>query len=713
MKRLAAIIGAIVGTIIGCLILWLWAPLPAVPSAMELERLAEGFEAEIIRDEWGVPHIYGTRDADTAFGLAYAHAEDDYETIQQTVAATRGVLARYEGKGAAPTDYIVALMDVWGTIDQRYGRAVPEDVKALAKGYAAGLNLYAAQHRPDTWKGLAPFTAEDIIAGFIFKTPFFYGLDETLLDLYNDDRVEQVALDPGQGTQSWHVGQGSERGSNAFAVAPKRTTDGSTQLIINSHQPMTGPVAWYEAHIVSDEGIDMTGGVFPGTPVILHGFNAALGWANTVNKPDLADVYRLKLNPDNKGEYLLDGAWQEFSREKVTIPVKLWGPFVFKAKREVLRSVHGPVVQVDHGTYALRYAGMGEIRQLEQYYRLNQAHSFDGFMAAMEMNALPSINYVYADRAGNIVFIHNGQYPERIEGWDWKKDLPGDRRDLIWSSYRPFREVPKLINPASGFVYNANNTPYSATDGGDNLTADQFSPTMGLQENETNRSLRVMELTDGYSVLNEAALLSIKFDTRYAEESLAVEIISDLIDLEADYPAYQEAIDLLSAWDGALELDSLALPGLVIMPEVTAPLTRIDPPTREKALREAMAFLQKHYGRLDVRWGEVNRLIHGDVDMPVAGGPDTLRAIYPAQERVDGKLQATAGDTWIAHVVWDRNGQQTAKVIHQFGSATLNKESRHYDDQAPLFATEEWRQAHLTREDILAHATRQYRIGGF
>lgn len=163
---------------------------------------------------------------------------------------------------------------------------------------------------------------------------------------------------------------------------------------------MTGPVAWYEAHIASDEGLDITGGIFPGTPVILHGFNHDIGWANTVSAQDLSDTYVLTRNPDNPGQYLLDGEWRDFETSTATLHVRLWGPFALKVKRPVLRSAHGPVIETKTATYAIRYAGMGEIRQLEQYYRLNKSTGLDSFLEAMSINALPSINYVFADKSG-------------------------------------------------------------------------------------------------------------------------------------------------------------------------------------------------------------------------------------------------------------------------------------------------------------------------
>ncbi len=233
----------------------------------------------------------------------------------------------------------------------------------------------------------------------------------------------------------------------------------------------------------------------------------------------MSDVYVLTRNPENEMQYWLDGEWLDFEVSEVTLQVKLFGPFMYPTKRKVLRTKHGPVIENANASYALRYAGMGEIRQMEQYYRFNQADNLDSFMSAMAMNALPSINYIYADRDDNIAFIHNAQYPLRNDNWDWSKDMTGDRSDLIWHGYHPYSAVPKLVNPQSGMVFNANNTPYSATDGADNLKKSDFPQSMGLAENQTNRSLRFIELNDGVSSIGKKKILAMKFDTVYSDKS--------------------------------------------------------------------------------------------------------------------------------------------------------------------------------------------------
>lgn len=695
--------------------IWLYDPLPANPSAAELSANASDYDVEIIRDEWGVPAIFGVTDADVSFGLAYAHAEDDFQTTQETIAATRGVLARYRGFDATATDYVVAFMQIWPTLERRYATDVPDDVKVLATAYAEGLNLYAAHHPDQTWQGLAPFTAQDVVAGFMFKTPFFYGFDKSLKSLFDPERTLEIALSPTGDDTAWSLTQsrGVELGSNAIAVAPKRSADGATRLLINSHQPMTGPVAWYEAHLQSQAGWKMSGGVFPGTPVILHGYGPNLGWANTVNHIDLVDSYVLTRNPDNPLQYELDGEWQDFDVQSVAIDVHLWGPFRFPAKRRLLRSEHGSVIEAGGNTVAVRYAGMDEVRQLEQYYRLNRSQNLNEFMASMALNALPSINYVYADRDGNIGFIHNAQYPERLTGWDWRKDLPGNRRDLIWQRYRDFAQVPKLINPESGLVFNANNTPFSATDGRDNLQPDDFPESMGLATNQTNRALRLLELNDGESLVSRDQLLAQKFDTRYALDSDHAQIIQALLQIDfSTEPSLQAAQNYLRGWDyNTNQENPHAALAVMVMREITqsdTPEDRSEAGLRA-ALAQAVAYLNRHYGSYQVSWGEVNRLVRGKVNLPVDGGPDVLRAIYAMDFKPDQKAWASHGDTWIALVEWDTNQNQSARVIHQFGSATSDQNSPHYADQAPLFVNKQWRMPVLDKESWAARASRRYR----
>ena len=668
---------------------------PAAPDPAILIAKAARYNVHIVRDNFGVPHVFGETDADVGFGIGFAHSEDDFATIQDVALATRGTLAASEGAKAAPGDYLVRAMRVWDTVNAKYDRELPADVKMVLEAYADGVNYYAALHPGAVKAGLLPLTGRDIAAGFVFKTPFFYGLADTL---------RKLTADTG-GKPPLPIG------SNGIAVAPNRSSDGATRLLVNSHQPYAGPVAWYEAVLQSEQGWHVAGGFFPGTPFMLHGHNEHLGWANTVNNPDLVDIYRLTINPANDNQYKLDGKWRDFQIEDAAIRVKIFGPLIWTVHRPVLFSAHGPVFKTDHGVFAVRYAGMGEVRQVLQYYRLNKARSLDEWKAAMRLQALPSINYVYADEKGNIGYVYNGQFPVRKDGVNWQDYLPGDRSDLIWHSYLPFEREPQLWNPKSGFVFNSNNTPFQATAPQDDLNPADYPAWMGIQSNMTNRALRALETFGADPHISADAFRHYKFDVRYSDKSdVAKMIVEVCAHPDSDLVS---ACTLLKSWNRSADIHSRGAALAILM---AAPVSRARHDqdwslTPVIALHRAIDLLQSHFHRIDPEWGQVNRFRRGAVDLPIDGGPDTYRAVYGEPRPDDGTLTAVDGDTLIMFVSWDRNGQLSSQSIHQFGSATLDYTSPHFADQSPLFVAMKTKPVLFTREELQGHIAADYRPG--
>ena len=446
--------------------------LPSGPAPSTFEGLGEKYEVRILRDDFGVPHIFGKTDTDTAFGLAYAHCEDDFPTFVESLLQVRGEMASYGGKDHAPVDFLAKLLRVNEMVAEGYP-SLPEKVRALCDAYADGVNFYVVKNPDALPQRYLPIRGEDIVAGFVFKGPFFYGLDNEIKALFGETRKKQLTeKNSGGGTaaavERWLGKRGIAVGSNAFAVAPSRTADGSTYLAINSHQPWEGPVAWYEAHLVSEEGWNCIGGLFPGVPLILIGHNEHLGWAHTVNSPDLVDIYVLEVNPENPNQYKFDGEWLDFEVRQIPIEIKIWGPARWTIHREALWSVHGPAVRQSHGVYAIRYANMGDVRQVQQWYEMNKATNFEQWQSAMRMRATASLNSVYADKEGNIYYLFNGKIPVRAEGYNWEHYLPGNTSETLWDKTISFDAMPQVLNPTSGFVQNCNNTPFRTTVGKDN-----------------------------------------------------------------------------------------------------------------------------------------------------------------------------------------------------------------------------------------------------
>lgn len=670
---------------------------PAPPDLAALIARAARYDVHIRRDSWGVPHIWGKRDADVAFGIGFAHSEDDFATIQDVALASRGTLAAANGLGGATTDYLVHLFRVWENVNARYEKDLPADVRSVAEAYADGVNYYAALH-PEKVKGeLLPLTGKDVVAGFVFKTPFFYGLDGMLRRLNVETGGKPLP----------------EIGSNGLAVGPHRSADGATRLLVNSHQPYAGPVAWYEAVLQSGEGWHVAGGLFPGSPFMLHGHNEHLGWANTVNAPDLADIYQLTINPANDNQYRLDGTWRDFEKSDAAIRVKLFGPLYWTFHRDVLWSAQGPVFKTDHGVFAIRYAGMNEIRQVLQYYRLNKARDLDEWKAAMRLQALPSINYIYADEHGTIGYVYNGQFPVRKEGFNWRGFLPGDRSDLIWHAYLPFDKIPQLWNPKSDFVFNSNNTPFQATAPEDDLKPSDFSPTLGIQTNMTNRARRALETFGADTSITADEFRTYKFDLSYSAHADIARLIAEVTAANPGADAdLKQAQAILKNWNRRTDMHNRGAALGVLMGVRAAPQEPggawKEPPL--DALKEAITILKTHFGRLDPEWGEVNRFRRGKLDVPVDGGPDVYRAVYGKQQD-DGTLTAVDGDTLIMFVTWDKNGKLSSQSIHQFGSATLDETSPHYADQSPLFVKMQMKPVWFTEDELRGHVEADYRPG--
>jgi len=687
---------------------------PAPPDPASLIAKAAQYRVRIERDTFGVPHMIGPRDADVAFGMAFAHCEDDFTTIQQVALAVRGQLAAAEGPSAAVTDYLVHLFRIWETVDAKYESDLPPDLRQVLEAYADGVNYYAALHPGQVMRGLLPFTGKDVVAGFTFKLPFFYGLDQVLRKVTSPEMSDGISNISKNGKDPFLLADMRlPIGSNAVAVAPSRSADGATRLLVNSHQPYTGPVSWYEAVLDSGEGWHVAGGFFPGSPFMLHGHNQHLGWANTVNGPHLADVYKLVVNPANPNQYRLDGQWRDFQKSDAKIRVKIWGPLIWPAHREVLWSEQGPVMRTARGAFAIRYAGMNDIRPPLQYFRLNKAANMEEWRAAMRLQAIPSLNYVYADEKGNIGYIYNGSFPVRKEGPDWRDVLPGDRSDLIWRSYLPFDKEPQIWNPLSGFVFNSNNTPFHATAPGGDLKPEDFSPALGIQTDMTNRGWRAIETYGADPRITAEAFHAYKYDLTYSQRSEEMQIFNELVAIDPGKdPDVQQALAVLKRYDGKTDVANrgAALAILTIEPVLRARLEGKAPKRLIDSLREAIQTLKTHFRRLDPEWGQVNRFRRGALSLAIDGGPDIFRGVY-GEKQPDGTLTAVAGDTLIMFVTWDKSGKLTSESIHQFGSATVDQKSPHYADQAPRFIAMKTKPVLFTQAQLAGHLEADYRPG--
>lgn len=687
-----------------------------MPNMQKFVEKAQYYNVEVLRDTYGIPHIYGQKDVDTAFGLGYVQSEDDFATVQSMILATRGMLSAEIGTKAAQTDFVVQFMGVWDTVDTQYDSQVPDKIKDIAQAYADGINLYAAEHQSEVSTYLLPVKAKDVIAGFTFKTPMFYGFDKILADLVNPDSPIDLAPTQVDSALIWQGNHALPIGSQGIGIAPNRSADGLTHLLINSHQPLTGPVAWYEARLHSEEGWNMVGSTFPGSPVIIHGHNNHLGWANTVNKPDLVDIYKMTINPNNENQYLLDGEWKTFNTKTAKILVKLLGPIRWTFEKDIKISEHGPVMETEKGAYAMRWAGMNEVRTLEFMFATNKATNIKEFEDALKLNAMPSINFVYADREGNVAHYYNAKFPKRIKGWQWDKVLPGDRSELIWHDFLDFSFMPKTVKPQSGLVYNANNPPWMATDGNDDPRLNDFPESMGIETFVTNRALQIEEELKDHDQISLSQLKAVKYDLAYHPNSnqmtyfskwLNQQDLSDFSELERQALSALQKWDLTTHWSNT----QAALAVMTIAPVQKARGNIVEMAQITEAFKDSVALLVKYHGTFNVPYGDVFRLKRADKNLPISGGPDILRAVYGREMDEKGQIENIAGDGFMMFVSWDKNGVVNSEAIHQYGSATLDSNSPHYADQMQMFVDHKERVVPFNRMELETQVTRRYRPG--
>ena len=680
--------------------------------------LGDKYQVVIERDHLGVPHIIGERDVDAAFGFAYAQAEDNWQIIHDTIPFYRGTNAAINGKDAATVDFLVQWLGIWETIDRDYETQLKPETRAWIGAFVDGINYYAALHPEQTNPSIFPITEKDVVAGYMLRHLLFYGFDASITELFEPQRQRPVSRGPADADkQARPMAEGVTIGnlpvgSNAIAVSAPFTIDGATRLAINSHQPTTGPVAWYEAHIQSKEGLNVMGGLFPSSATMGVGFTENLAWGATVNKPDLVDIYVLDMDPNDPMRYKLDGEWKTLEAKDIEIEVKLFGFLPWTVTEVGLKSEHGPVIQNDHGTYAVRYAGMGEVRQLEQWLAMSKAQNFEQWRDAMRIQAFASFNFVYADREGNTMFVHNSLTPKRLPSYDWTQYLPGDDGRLIWQDYMDFDDLPQVINPASGYIHSANQTPFQVSAEADNPNKDDYAIEDGFPTRMTNRADRGLELLAELESISEQQFFDIKHDKKYSVNSRAYAYLqqaasADLGVIQGDnLQSYQDAQTLIANWDLSTDIENrgAALSACVLGGEWLSEQRGSDAPKALDELVRCTNLLLSTSGRIDPLWGDVNRHVRGDLNIPVAGGPDTLRAIYGMGMEKDGYLTNVAGDGLYYQVSWDAQGNLKVRGVHQYGAATLDENSPHYADQAEDYANE------ILHDPLFDDARRQAKI---
>ncbi|HUP20390.1 MAG TPA: acylase [Gemmatimonadota bacterium] len=659
--------------------------------------------AEILWDEWGVPHIYA---ADLvplmrAFGRAQAAAHGDL--VLSLYAESRGRAAEQRGPEMAESDRRIRTLGI-PELAAEWHVAQSAEARAWLAAFAEGFNDYAAEHPEaidDALEGVLPVTGADPLAHVLRVVHFGF-----------------VAA-------PWDAaGAGSTLGSNAWAIAPSRSESGNALLLANPHLPWDGPFTWFEAHLVAP-GLDASGAALVGMPFLGIAFNDRLGWSHTVNPIDAADLYALELVD---GGYRWDGAVRPFETRVDSIRVRQDDGGLLSEPLVVRRSVHGPVIGADAETvFALRVAGTDQPGVLEQYLDMARAGSLEAFEAALSRLQMPFFNVVYADADGRVLYVFNGRVPERPTGdWSfWTQPVPGSDPSLVWDSVHPYADLPRVLDPPAGWVQNANDPPWTST-WPPALEPEGFPPyltTFGVGF----RAQRSIDLLSSADRMSFDELVERKHSTRLG---LADRLLDDLLPLarESDLPGVPEAAAILAAWDRTADADSRGGPLFVAwVTELAArfgslgrsfarpwdpadPLATpdglADPAHALDALAEAAWNVETLWGAPDVAWGEVYRLRRDSLDLPANGASDPAGSfrVTDYDRELDGRLRAVSGDSYVAVV-------EFGEAVRAEGLLTYGNWSRagsaHRTDQLPLYAEKRLRPIWRERAEVEAHTERR------
>lgn len=655
----------------------------------------------IARDNWGVAHIFGKNDADVAYGLAWANAEDAFHLLQEMVAIGKGKMGVLKGKEGAKTDFFVQAIGARNAVDSLYNTLEPKYLEYL-NGYCQGLNAYAAQYPEKLLiKNLFPVTDKDMLTTYVACFSFLSGAP------FEMQKILSGKLD------SINV-EFNTVGSNAYAFNASKTTDRKTYLCINPHFFVDGPLSFYEAHLNSEEGLNITGALFHGGGSIFLGNNNDLGWAHTYNYIDQIDVFALRMK--DKNHYYLDSQVHKLESVKIKLKVKVKG-ITIPVKKKVYRSKHGLVLQSENNKfYALRSPAFDNIKMGQEYYKMNKAKDLDEFKEALSMNALNMFNIVYADKKDNILYICNGRSPKRNENFDFYGIVRGDTSAAIWTEYHKLNAMPQVKNPYSGYVFNTNNTPANATGEKDNYPKEKISKYMDLRPGNNNRAHRFMEQIEGLGRVNFEEFKDLKFDLKHSKNTPFFKSLDNLFALDPnDYPHLTEVLEIIQSWDGNCDSESIpaslffvalekAFEKLNYNESVFISGVQISDEILIESIQEAAAFLLKHYNTFKVPFGELIRHERNGKLHPVTGFPDALVPAY-AKYYKDGKYKVQVADTYIHFVRFNEQGADKIETLLPFDK---NPTAEEYEDELKMFNQKKLKTMSLDKEKIFSTAKQIY-----
>ena len=657
---------------------------------------------EIIRDNYGVPHIYSNTDKELAYGLAWAHSEDDFKTIQEAYLAGNALLSKHIGLRGAPVDFLKKLIQSEEVIDSLF-KTIDKKFIEVAAGYAEGINRYAELNPEKVLvKKLFPITPKKMLK---------YSFLQLFISSEGDRAVRAIFEND---FESLNFQRRNELGSNLFSFSTKKTNNGETYMAVNTHQPLDGPTSWYEAHLESKEGTSIIGATFAGAPCILTGSNKNLAWTHTVNRPDKTDIFQLEMVKNSKRKYYFDNKVLKLKKYRGKAFINILG-IPIRVSKKYYSSVYGPTLKNKTGFFSVRTGSLFKVRALEQWWKMNKATSFDEFYSILEMNEIPGYNIGYADKDDNIFYISNGLIPIRNDKFKWTGVLPGNTSETLWTDYYKTHELPQVINPESGYIYNANHSPFKSTSIDENPNPKDFASNMGYETFDNNRSTRILELVESYKSIDYEDFKKIKYDNKFPTPfNYNFMDVNKIMEMKPDdYPEIADLIKQIQNWDRSTDAASTGAGAYAMFYYTLADKyfyksyydRNFSKSLIADCLVEVKKRMKKYFNSTIVKLGDFQKLVRGDKEIPIFGMPDIITAMNASKYK-DGKVQVTHGESYIQLVKFSSKGTEIESII-SYGSSD-NEDSPHYDDQMEKYSKFQTKKMSFDRDWVLNNSKRIY-----
>lgn len=699
---------------------------------------AEKWEAQaenitIIRDDFGVPHIYGKTDADAVFGLLYAQCEDDFNRVEQNYIWATGRLAEVEGEEALYSDLRAKLFMTEEEAKANYEKS-PEWLKKLCDAFADGINYYLHTHpevkpklltRFEPWMPM--YFSEGSIGGDIER------ISTQKIKQFYENGMELPEMEALQLEREAEMAE--PQGSNGIAISGDLTQSGNAMLLINPH------TSFYfrgEVHVVSEEGLNAYGAVTWGQFFVYQGFNEKTGWMHTSTYTDVMDEFKETIvKNDGKLFYQYGEGLRPVDSSSVTLKYKD-GENLNERTFTMYRTHHGPITHQVGEQWTASAMMWEPVKALEQSYIRTKQDGYDGFRKMMDIRTNSSNNTVYADAEGNIAYFHGNFIPKRDTIFDYSEPVDGSNPQTDWQGLHTVDENILVLNPKNGWIQNCNSTPYTS--------ALEFSPKREdypnymSRDQENFRGVHAIQLLTGRSGYTLDSLIQLAHDPYLpAFEALIPGLILAYNENARAYPQLQEPIEVLRDWDFTASKESIAMTlahyygtlcySKAERPEGFSSMELVEhwgtgSPDSEKLdlFQETVLRLTDDFGTWKMPWGEVNRYqrLNGDIRQPFddakpsipigfASGTWGALAAYGARYHNNTKkIYGTRGNSFVAVVEF--GDKVKAKTILA-GGQSGDPDSPHFNNQAQRYADKEFKDAAYYKEDVLRRAQKTYRPG--